>query len=334
MPPGRATASVRDATPVSPEDLAGAIVVDPSAARSRVYQFGTTSPDGASQWRDDLRAAADDLASVDLWLADEPRPAEPPQPHEPPSPPEPPEPVEPPEPREPPRPPEPHEPPVPVPVPPPVPPQPTPVPPFPHPPGPEPVPPQPPVPPGPPPSPFPAPPGPVPPPPVIGRPLTGQPLTGPPLIGQPGGDAMGQPDPPGVYRSGLYVRPDWRTTLAPDPIMSGPPGAGPAGAEPGLGPGGVVPGARPGGNVYGGQTGLPTSANAEAPLELSGSLTGLILARGRPAQLEPGEQRSRTRRVVGILATVLVIVVAMGAMIAFFAGDIISALIEGAFNSD
>jgi len=171
---------------------------------------------------------------------------------------------------------------------------------------------------------------------------------------------IGQAIPPGIYRGGTYVRPDWRTTLAPDPIMAGPPAGpgldgpgladpaltglgpaslgpaslGPAGLGPGgVGPGGVGPGARMGGNVYGGQTGLPTSANAEAPLELSGSLTGLILARGRPAQLQPEEQRSRTRRVVGILATVLIIVVAMGTMIAFFAGDIISALVEGAFNN-
>jgi len=164
---------------------------------------------------------------------------------------------------------------------------------------------------------------------------------------------IGQVIPPGIYRGGTYVRPDWRTTLASDPIMTGPPagldgtgpagpgltGVGPAGVgpvgvgSPGARPAGVGPGARPGGNVYGGQTGLPTSANAEAPLELSGSLTGLILARGRPSQLQPEEQRSRTRRVVGILATVLIIVVAMGAMIAFFAGDIISALVEGAFNN-
>lgn len=282
IPPGRATASVRNATPVSAEDLAGAIVVDPSAARSRVYHLSPPPIDGAPSWR----------ARQPHPAEPPPHPAEPPQPHEPPVPPEPPEPIQPPEPHEPPQPP------VPAPEPPPVPQPPAPEPPFPpapspipQPPGPGPDP-GPPVPPSPPPTPFPTPPPPVPPPPVIGQAI-----------------------PPGVYRGGAYERPDWRTTLAPD---------GGAAAD--------VPSSRRGGNVYGGQTGLPTSANVDAPLELSGSLTGMILARGRPAQMQPEEQRSRTRRVVVILGTVLVIIIALGAMIAFFAGDIISALIEGAFK--
>jgi hypothetical protein len=254
---GRARVTATE--PVTPDDIAGAIVVDPSAARSRVYQMGA--------WP--LRRATAP-------------PTEPPEPREPPQPPVPPEPVEPPEPRRPPEPSEPPPPPGPTPVPPPVPPSPAPRPPFPNPPGPEPVPPSPPVPPAPPPSPFPTPPGPVPPPPTIGQATLA-----------------------GIYQGGTYVRPDWRTTLAP-----------------------TSPG-RTGGNVYGGPTGLPTSANPDAPLELSGSLTGQILSRGRP-QLPEVEQRAGTRRVVMILAVVLAIVVGLGAMVAFFAGDIISALVNGA----
>jgi len=102
-----------------------------------------------------------------------------------------------------------------------------------------------------------------------------------------------------VYGSG-YVRPDWRD---------------------------LTPSNRPQGTVYGGLTGLPTSANAEAPLELSGSLTGLVLAGGTSTQVRP-EDRARRRRVLVVLSVVVATLVGMGALIAYFAGDIISGLFQ------
>jgi hypothetical protein len=96
------------------------------------------------------------------------------------------------------------------------------------------------------------------------------------------------------------VRPDWRTTLAPPN--------------------------HPQGTLYGGRTGLPTSPNPDAPLELSGSLTGLVLAQGNP-ELRPAEERSRTRKVVLTLSLVVMILIAVGVMVAYFSGDILSSLI-------
>jgi hypothetical protein len=95
-----------------------------------------------------------------------------------------------------------------------------------------------------------------------------------------------------------YVRPDWRDLAPPN---------------------------RPQGTVYGGQSGLPTSANVDAPLELSGSLTGLVLAGGSSTQVRP-EDQARRRRVLVVLSVVLATLVGMGALIVYFAGDIVSGL--------
>jgi hypothetical protein len=110
-------------------------------------------------------------------------------------------------------------------------------------------------------------------------------------------------EPPTNRGTGMgYVRPDWRSTLAP-PTPS-----------------------RPQGTLYGGTTGLPTSPNPDAPLELSGSLTGMVLAQGSRAELRPTEQRSRTIKVVLVLCLVLALLAGVGALVAYFSGDILSGL--------
>ena len=229
--------------------------------------------------------------------------AEPPKPAEPPRPAEPPEPVQPPKPAEPPKPPAPAPepeptpappvpvPPVPMPQPPPSP-VPTPEPPSPGP-GPEPVPPSPfPGPPVPtPPSPFPAPPGPVPPPPVMPAPF------------------LPVPGSAGVYQGGRYSHLETQSIT---------------GVSPSLGP---VASWRAGGTVYGGQTGAPTSANVEAPIEMSGSLTGLILSRGQAAARRR-ERRDRLRRVLWVGVSGLIFAAAIGFLVFYLAGDFIASLIR------
>jgi hypothetical protein len=78
--------------------------------------------------------------------------------------------------------------------------------------------------------------------------------------------------------------------------------------------------------VYGGQTGQPTSANAEAPIEQSGSLTGLILSRGRPAQMHTKERRSRFAKVLVTGLIGLAFVAVIGLVVALLAGDFLSTL--------
>jgi hypothetical protein len=112
------------------------------------------------------------------------------------------------------------------------------------------------------------------------------------------------------------------------PAQAAPPISGPGIYRAGDVPASLPPQMRPG-TVYGGQTGLPTSANPEAPIDASGSLTGLILSRGESGQLRPTEQRSRLAKVliVGVSALAFVTVIAL--VVAVLAGDIIAALFEG-----
>jgi hypothetical protein len=84
---------------------------------------------------------------------------------------------------------------------------------------------------------------------------------------------------------------------------------------------------RPGGTVYGGAAGLPTSANAEAPIEHSGSLTGHILSRGQSAYIEPREQRNRLRKVLIVGISVIVFVGAIALTVTLLAGDFIRGLV-------
>ena len=76
---------------------------------------------------------------------------------------------------------------------------------------------------------------------------------------------------------------------------------------------------------------MPTSANSEAPLELSGSLTGLVLAQGNRADQQPAD-RSRNRKVVVTLTVAVILVLIVGALVAYFAGGIIGGLVHGAGN--
>jgi len=205
----------------------------------------------------------------------------------------------------PPGPPEPPEPPSPGPLPSPTPvppgpaPDPTPPEPVPPRPTPEPVPPGPPVPPVPTPDPIPTP-----------RPTPPLPSPNPTPPGPvPPPPSLGAALPPGVYRGGTAQEPVTVVAQAPQSRIPAT--------------------RRPTGTVYGGQTGLPTSANADAPIDRSGSLTGQILARGRSAQ----DQRRRTRRtrLRGALFFTAGIVVFMGAIaviVYVLAGDFIRSLFD------
>jgi hypothetical protein len=131
------------------------------------------------------------------------------------------------------------------------------------------------------------------------------------MPGSPSGLAtMGQPQAatkPGVYQGGRY------TQLETQPIT---------GVSPSLGP---VLGRRGAGTVYGGLTGAPTSANAEAPIEMSGSLTGLILSRGQ-AQARRKERRRRFRRIIFIGIGGVIFIAVIGTIVAVLAGDFITSL--------
>jgi hypothetical protein len=110
----------------------------------------------------------------------------------------------------------------------------------------------------------------------------------------------------GVYQGGRYMN------LETEAIT---------GITPGLGTGRRV-GA---GTVYGGPGGAPTSANVEAPIEMSGSLTGLILSRGHAAA-KRRERRDRFRRVVYFGLGGLAFAAALGLLAYYLAGDFISSL--------
>jgi hypothetical protein len=116
---------------------------------------------------------------------------------------------------------------------------------------------------------------------------------------------------PGVYQGGRYTQEEWRSAVLP-PLRSLPDAA-----------------RRGGGTVYGGDKGLPTSSNVEAPIEQSGSLTGLILSRGNSTYIQPKERRSRARKVSLVLVGVLTFVVVIGLIVATMAGDFIGAILDG-----
>lgn len=114
--------------------------------------------------------------------------------------------------------------------------------------------------------------------------------------------------PPGVYRGGYRPEPSTVVAQAPHSRI-------------------VAPGRRAAGTVYGGHTGALTSANADAPVERSGSLTGSILARGRSVQSAQDERRrTRRRRLRTALFFSLGLVIFMGAIgviVYVLAGDFI-----------
>jgi hypothetical protein len=64
-------------------------------------------------------------------------------------------------------------------------------------------------------------------------------------------------------------------------------------------------------------------------VETSGSLTGHILGQGRPDTPTP---KSRTTKVIIILAVVLVVMVALGLLAATLFNDMISDLLGGALD--
>jgi hypothetical protein len=79
--------------------------------------------------------------------------------------------------------------------------------------------------------------------------------------------------------------------------------------------------------VYGGASGLPTSANPDAPLEHSGSLTGHILSRGQSTALPPRERRNRLRKVLIVGISVIVFIGVIALTVTVLAGDFIRGLV-------
>jgi hypothetical protein len=290
------------AEPYAPEPIAAA--TEPEAAEPEVTPVPAWLAEPLQALRTEVPVFTSGLAIDEAEPAEPPAPVEPPPAPEPSKPPEPPEPADPPTPDEPPRPVEPPKPPKPEPSRPPAPgPVPTPFPPTPPPPRPvpQPIPPLPP-PPSPPPSPVPPTPPPLPPP--SPNPPAPGPVPPPPTIGPP----IATPSP-GLYRGGVYGRAEGRATaVAPVSVP--------------------VPRQRPGGTVYGGVSGRPTSANYDAPLEQSGSLTGHILSAGRPALVPRRERRSRLKKVLFVGLGAIVFVTAIALTVSVLAGDFLRALFK------
>jgi hypothetical protein len=116
--------------------------------------------------------------------------------------------------------------------------------------------------------------------------------------------------PPGIYRGGSAPEPSTVVAQSPDSR---------------------IPAARRAttGTVYGGQTGVPTSANADAPLERSGSLTGQILARGRSAQSRPdAPRRGRLRAALFFSLGLVIFMSAIAVIVYVLAGDFIRSLYD------
>jgi hypothetical protein len=127
---------------------------------------------------------------------------------------------------------------------------------------------------------------------------------------------MSGPLAPGVYRGGS--RPEPTTVVAQSPRSR----------IAATGRTGTVYGGQTG-TVYGGQTGQPTSANADAPIERSGSLTGQILARGRSAHDQQRRaRRARTRTVLFFGLGLTVFMGAIAVLVYVLAGDFIRSFFD------
>jgi hypothetical protein len=92
-------------------------------------------------------------------------------------------------------------------------------------------------------------------------------------------------------------------------------------------------GQRPAGRLYGNPEGPPPaemttslSGGRHSPLEVSGSLTGHIIAQGRPDRPAP---RRNIAKVAAVLVVILVILAAVSALVIFGVGDWFNDLFEG-----
>jgi hypothetical protein len=84
---------------------------------------------------------------------------------------------------------------------------------------------------------------------------------------------------------------------------------------------------RPSGTVYGGPTGLPTTANADAPINQSGSFTGVVLSQGRSARDQRRRaRRGRLRTAVFMLVGAVIFVGGVALIVYNLAGDFIRQL--------
>ena len=313
------------ATPSAPAPTA-----TPTSAGTSAALTSTATASGAA-----VSAVASAAAGTVRAGATESRePVEPPEPKEPPRPPEPPQPKEPPQPAEPPEPPKPKEPPSPTPpgpspfpAPSPVPTPPTPVPPTPVP---SPVPNRPPVPPvPPPPPPFPPPPGPVPPPPT-------SPVTGPRTVAFP---RLGTDEEPTVRVTrtpivpgrpgGLPVTPGSRvtpgSTVTPgSPVTSA---AGPSGATP-------FPRPTVGASIYtgGGYADMATEPitgmvrpRPGSSIEMSGSLTGYLLARNQELYRRQ-ERRRKLKSALWVALGLTLFAAGIAIVVNLLAGDFLRSI--------
>jgi len=123
--------------------------------------------------------------------------------------------------------------------------------------------------------------------------------------------------PPVAAPAGAFPAHDWRSTLAPSSQAASPGYRAAPGPDTGT--------------VYSGGRDLPERTSAlPFALEVSGSLTGHILAQG-----EADERRTgwRTARVVLILLLVVAILVAVGFGVAIVAGDAVTDFFNGIIES-
>jgi hypothetical protein len=153
------------------------------------------------------------------------------------------------------------------------------------------------------PAPVPPPPGPVPSPFPPPYPTPDRPMPVPPVPPTP---IPPTPDPSPV-------------PTPPSPLPAPPP---PVPPPPAIGAGVYRGGAYASGTVYGGQTGQPTTANVDAPIEASGSLTGLVLSRGQSVRPK-AQERSRGRRVVIVGTVAVVIVIVVTVIVTLLAGNVV-----------
>ncbi len=143
------------------------------------------------------------------------------------------------------------------------------------------------------------------------------PSLGAPIIGV---RPLGATAAPGVYQGGTYGQ------LDAEPVSSPLPGATQAATAPAVPPVPPVARNRGAGTVYGGQTGRPTSANSDAPIEMSGSLTGLILSRGQSQAQRKRERRQRLKTALWVTLGFTLFVGAIALVVWVLAGDFIRSL--------
>ncbi|WP_139337909.1 hypothetical protein [Micromonospora avicenniae] len=169
-------------------------------------------------------------------------------------------------------------------------------------------------------------------------------MPGPPAP-PPGPPVPPPPPPPGPTPAPPFPPPpatSWSPSASAGPVSTPADGsrtrsAPPSGGKPAGGRAGRYDGGPDlAGTVYGGDStdgpGFTTIALPNNAVENSGSLTGHILAQGWADTPTPTE-RSRTTRVVIVLATSLGLLVVISVLLVLVAGDAVDGLIGNVLNS-